>query len=153
MHPSPEIARLVPHRGSMCLHERVLSWSPTRVELATGSHRCVDNPLRRDGRLHAIHLCEYGAQAMAVHGGLCAAAAGKASAPGFLVALRTVELHERYVDQLDGELVVAAEQLLESPDSLQYSFVVRHLDRILAQGRAAVVLRAKTTFDPATGAA
>jgi len=97
--------------------------------------------LRLDGRLRAVHLCEYGAQAMAVHGGLSAQAEGKTARPGFLVSLRDVKLLVDFVDQLDGELVVSAQRLLESAGSWQYSFEVTHAGQTLASGRAAIMAR------------
>jgi predicted hotdog family 3-hydroxylacyl-ACP dehydratase len=140
--PLPEaIATLIPHAGSMCLHERVVSWDAERIALATATHRDPANPLRRDGALHALHLCEYGAQAMAIHGGLCAQAAGSHAAPGLLVALRDVKLHVQRIDVLEGELRIEAERLLESADSWQYAFRAWHGERLLAEGRAAVMVR------------
>ncbi|HET9482386.1 MAG TPA: phosphotransferase [Xanthomonadales bacterium] len=141
MRPRDELAALIPHQGAMCLNERVLAWDADRVRLATATHRAADNPLRRDGRLRALHLCEYGAQAMAVHGGLCARAAGGRAAPGYLVSLRAVELHCDHVEELPGELEVEAERLAASPESWQYAFEVRHDGRVLARGRAAVMAR------------
>ena len=96
------IAALIPHQGAMCLLDRVIEWDKDRVVLATSTHRAADNPLRVDGRLRAVHLCEYGAQAMAVHGGLSAQADGKTARPGFLVSLRDVKLHVDFIDALDG---------------------------------------------------
>jgi predicted hotdog family 3-hydroxylacyl-ACP dehydratase len=135
------IAALIPHQGEMCLLERVIEWDKDRIVLATSTHRSPSNPLRLDGRLRAIHLCEYGAQAMAVHGGLCAQAEGRVAQPGFLVSLRDVHLHIDFIDQLDGELRVSAHRLLESAASWQYSFTVGHGSTMLATGRAAVVAR------------
>ncbi len=75
---------LIPHQGAMCLLDRVVEWDKDRVLLATATHRAADNPLRLDGRLRAVHLCEYGAQAMAVHGGLSAQCGRKANrSPAF----------------------------------------------------------------------
>ena len=71
-----DIATLVPHQGAMCLWQRVVAVDATTVTVATASHRGLDNPLRSDGRLRGLHLCEYGAQAMAVHGGLLAQMSG-----------------------------------------------------------------------------
>ena len=136
------IAALIPHQGTMCLLERVVEWDSDRIVLATTTHRAASNPLRLDGRLHAVHLCEYGAQAMAVHGGLSAQADGRTAQPGFLVSLRDVKLHVDCVDQLDGELQVTAQRLLESSGSWQYSFEVQHNGRPLASGRAAIIARA-----------
>lgn len=142
------IAGLIPHAGSMCLLERVVEWTPERVMLATATHRSHDNPLRSDGRLRAIHLCEYGAQAMAVHGGLVARAAGETAQPGLLVSLRDVRLLVEYVDDLPGELVVEATRLHAAPGSWQYRFSVLHAGKELVGGRAAVMLRP----DPARAA-
>lgn len=136
------IAALIPHQGAMCLLDRVVDWDEDHVVLATSTHRAADNPLRLDGRLRAVHLCEYGAQAMAVHGGLSAQADGRAAQPGFLVSLRDVKLEVDYVDALDGEIYVTARRLLESAGSWQYSFEVKHGDAVLASGRAAIIARA-----------
>lgn len=73
--PKSQWAALIPHQGSMCLLDSVAHWDDVRIHARSGSHARDDNPLRRDGRLRALHLCEYGAQAMAVHGGLLAQAA------------------------------------------------------------------------------
>jgi predicted hotdog family 3-hydroxylacyl-ACP dehydratase len=70
------LASLIPHQGAMCLLERIVDWNDTNIRLATTTHASPINPLRSNGRLRAIHLCEYGAQAMAVHGALKAQAAG-----------------------------------------------------------------------------
>ena len=136
-----EILSLIPHQGAMCLLDRVIEWDKDRILLATETHRAADNPLRLDGRLRAVHLCEYGAQAMAVHGGLSARADGKAPQPGFLVSLRDVKLNVDYVERFDGELHVSAQRLMESPGSWQYSFEVRHGAEVLASGRAAIIAR------------
>ena len=136
------IESLIPHTGAMCLLDRVLDWSSESITLATQTHRSLTNPLRAGGRLRALHLCEYGAQAMAVHGGLIARAAGKTAQPGFLVSLRDVKLNCDYVDDLPGELAVRAERLMESVGSWQYRFTVSHNNEVLAEGRAAVIARA-----------
>lgn len=136
-----ELAALIPHQGSMCLNDRVLAWDDDQVRLATASHRSPDNPLRRGGRVRALHLAEYGAQAMAVHGGLVARAAGTRAAPGLLVSLRAVELHCDDVHSLPGELEVEATKIAVTPESRQYEFVVRHEGAVLARGRAAVMAR------------
>ncbi len=136
-----EIAALIPHQGAMCLLERVLEWDAEHIVLATGTHRSAGNPLRSGGRLGALHLCEYGAQAMAVHGGLLARASGSQAQPGMLVSLREVELSRGYIDDLPGELRVTALRLLAGSDSWQYSFTVHHGDELIARGRAAIVAR------------
>lgn len=131
---------LIPHQGTMCLLDGVDDWDAQRIVCRTRSHQRDDNPLRAHGRLRAVHLCEYGAQAMAVHGGLLAQAAGELAQPGLLVSLRGVALRCRYIDHLLEELSVEAEQLLAAAGSWQYRFSVRHGGGELASGRAAVML-------------
>ncbi|MEE7548452.1 phosphotransferase, partial [Xanthomonas sp. Kuri4-1] len=63
MHGHDAIAALVPHQGTMCLWEEVVDWDAQRIVLRSASHRDPAHPLRAGGRLRALHLCEYGAQA------------------------------------------------------------------------------------------
>ncbi|WP_024891699.1 phosphotransferase [Luteimonas huabeiensis] len=135
-----ELQALVPHHGAMCLWDRVLDWNAARIRLATDGHRDPAHPLRSDGRLRALHLCEYGAQAMAVHGGLRGRAAGVPVRAGMLVALRGVRLRVDRIDTLLGELVCEAEALAETADSQQYAFRILHAGDLLAEGRATVKL-------------
>jgi predicted hotdog family 3-hydroxylacyl-ACP dehydratase len=136
----PAPAALIPHHGSMCLLERVVEWDDQRVVLETASHRSPANPLRANGRLRAVALCEYGAQAMAVHGGLRSTASGVRAKPGMLVSLRSVMFRRDYVDDLPGMLQVEAVCLQADAASLQYRFKITHGEDVIAEGRAAVML-------------
>lgn len=136
------ILALIPHQGGMCLLDRVIDWDPQRIVCAADSHRRGDNPLRRGGQLHAIHLCEYGAQAMAVHGGLRAQASGSRAKPGLLVALRGVALHVARIDDLPHALECTADMLTDGENGWQYAFRITHAGTLLAEGRAAVMLQA-----------
>ena len=134
-----DIAGLVPHAGAMCLLERVLRWDERGATVATQSHAARGNPLKRNGRLSALCLCEYGAQAMAVHGALAAGAAGRRLRPGLLVSLREVRLAADDIESLPGELIVSVERLGGGDAGLQYRFTVTHEGRRLAEGRAAII--------------
>jgi len=136
---SAGISELVPHQGRMCLLERIEWWDDSIVVATTGTHRDPVHPLRSAGRLSSVHLCEYGAQAMALHGGLLARAAGRAPAQGMLVSLREVRWHAEFIDDLPDDLVVSAEQLHATPSVLQYRFEVRHAGALLALGRLAAI--------------
>jgi predicted hotdog family 3-hydroxylacyl-ACP dehydratase len=136
---------LIPHQGTMCVLDTVVQWDDATIHARTASHARADNPLRRDGRLHALHLCEYGAQAMAVHGGLLAAAAGGRAAPGLLVSLRDVQLAREYVEELPSELDVFGERLLATQQSWQYAFRIEHDGVLIASGRAAVMVQPAAT--------
>ncbi|MGO4551055.1 phosphotransferase [Lysobacter sp. 2RAF19] len=135
------IESLVPHAGSMCLWDEVVAWDAQRITLRSHGHRDPAHPLRSHDRLRAIHLCEYGAQAMAVHGGLIAREDGASAPPGMLVALRGVELHCARVDDLPGALECEAQVLVAGEGAQQYRFTLRHAGTVLAEGRAAVMLQ------------
>jgi predicted hotdog family 3-hydroxylacyl-ACP dehydratase len=136
-----EIERLIPHAGGMCLLERVLAFDDSGLHAQSEAHRDPAHPLRRDGRLSALHLCEYGAQAMAVHGGLLAAREGRSAPPGLLVSLRGVELTRQFIDELPGPLDVYAQDVADSGAGWQCSFRIEHAGEVLATGRAAVLRR------------
>ena len=137
--PRSDWSALIPHQGVMCLLDEVVGWGDGAIHARSDSHRDPTNPLRSDGRLRALHLCEYGAQAMAVHGGLVARAAGGKAEPGFLVSLRAVELAVDRIDDLPGPIDVHAERLLGGEGSWQYAFRIEHAGVMLASGRAAVI--------------
>ena len=137
-----EIENLIPHKGAMCLLDRVLTWDDTRIQLATLSHLNSTNPLRSTKGLRAVHLCEYGAQAMAVHGALLAQSRHTTAPPGMLVALRAVKLHCEFIHNLPNDLIVAAECLHANDTLLQYLFRISHNESLLAEGRATVALQA-----------
>jgi len=125
----------------MCLLDAVIDWDDARIHAMARSHRDPKNPLRADGVLHALNLCEYGAQAMAVHGGLLAQRDGNTAAPGLLVSLREVKLHVARIDDLPGDLDVYAQRLLAGDEAMQYAFRVEHAGVVLAEGRAAVMTK------------
>ncbi len=134
------ILALVPHQGAMCLWDDVIAWDDTTIVLRAGNHRDPTHPLRSPaGHLRAVHLCEYGAQAMAVHGGLRARAKGERAKPGFLVALRAVELAVDRIDDLAGSLQCNATLLVDGEGGWQYEFRIEHDGALLARGRAAVI--------------
>ncbi len=139
-----EIAGLIPHAGAMCLLDVVEQWDGNRIRCMSRSHRNVDNPLRLEGRLPAVCGIEYAAQAMAVHGGLAGATTGKPRA-GYLASLRDVAILRNRLDDLDGDLVVDAEQ--EAADGVRviYRFTLRVGSVEVLSGRAAVVLDATAT--------
>jgi predicted hotdog family 3-hydroxylacyl-ACP dehydratase len=135
----PHWEHLIPHRGAMCLLDIVVAWDDAGIRARTASHRDPRNALRSDDMLRSVHLCEYGAQAMAIHGGLLAQRDGRAVMPGLLVSLRAVTLHVARIDDLSGDLDVYAQKLLDSGSSWQYEFRIEQRTQLLAQGRAAVI--------------
>ncbi len=135
--------QLIPHRDAMALLESVVEFDDTTIHATAVSHRDAQNPLRSDGMLRAVNLCEYGAQAMAIHGGLLAQRDGGIAAPGFLVSLRAVELHVARIDDLPHDLHVYATQLHGDSTGWQYEFRIAHDGDSARRGRAAVMTRAQ----------
>lgn len=134
-----QILDLIPHQGGMCLLDAVVAWDHRTIHGRSEAHRRADNPLRGAGGLRGIHLCEFGAQSMAVHGGLLARAEGGRALPGLLVALRGVRVLRAFVHDLPGPLDVHGEKLAAGAAGWQYAFRVEHASELLAEGRAAVM--------------
>lgn len=133
------IEALVPHAGSMCLWDTLQSADAQNAHCLTDSHRRSDNPLRRDDRLSAVHLIEYGAQAMAVHGGWLARAAGSAAQPGVLAAVRDLQLAVERLDDIDAPLECHAQRLVANAGGWMYQFTLSAAGRELGRGRASVI--------------
>ena len=136
-----DIARLIPHAGSMCLLDGVEHWDATHIRCVSRSHRDIANPLRADGQLPAVCGIEYAAQAMALHGGL-AGLIGNQPRAGYLVGLRDVVCRYSRLDNLDGDLTVDAAQLMGDQGHVIYQFALRVGAAEILTGRATVVLDA-----------
>jgi predicted hotdog family 3-hydroxylacyl-ACP dehydratase len=140
-----DIARRIPHQGTMCLLDDVRSWDEECIHCETSSHLLAGHPLRAHGRLGAACGIEYAAQAMAVHGALVAeSAAGGKSAPraGYLVGVRGVSLNVERLDTVAGPLTVSAHRITGDANTVLYSFAVQAGAHELLSGRATVVLDA-----------
>jgi predicted hotdog family 3-hydroxylacyl-ACP dehydratase len=126
----------------MCLLDSVIEWTAEQIRCETLTHRDPENPLRRLGQVAALHLTEYGAQAMAAHGALIARGGPQA---GMLGVLRDIKLHVGRIDDIPDTLVVTATRRLARADGLIYDFAVTLRDsptRTLCDGRISVVLQA-----------
>jgi predicted hotdog family 3-hydroxylacyl-ACP dehydratase len=133
----------IPHRGTMCLLEEVLSWDEVHARCRSSTHRRADNPLRANGRLGAACGIEYAAQAMAVHGALLAERSGDRAAPGMLASVRNVQLRVERLDDVAGDVIAAVQWLAGDAHSALYEFSITATDRVLLTGRAAIALRAR----------
>ena len=144
------IAQRIPHRGSMCLLERLESWDADAIHCTTTTHAQAGNPLRTESGLLAPNAIEYAAQAMALHGGLLAAEGSTPSA-GFLASARNVKLAVARLDDVDGALQVRAKRLSGDDRQVLYEFTVKADDgRSLAEGRAVVVLNTPLAAEEST---
>jgi predicted hotdog family 3-hydroxylacyl-ACP dehydratase len=127
---------LIPHAGNMCLLDRVVAYSDEDIECTARTHEDPGHPLRRNGRLSALHLVEYAAQAMAAHGAL---RSGGGIQRGMLAALRDVRLHVETVDGISSELTIRATRRIAQGTGSLYDFSVRAGNRVLCEGRLAII--------------
>ena len=137
----PEIRTLVPHSGLMCLLDSVTEWDDRSITCISNTHRDPANPLRRDGRLSALHAFEYAAQTAAVHGGLRARSAGMTAPPGYLAALRDARMHVMRLDDIASPLQISAHRLFGEAANTVYECRVSAGDVLLADGRIIIMLR------------
>jgi predicted hotdog family 3-hydroxylacyl-ACP dehydratase len=149
------IEALIPHRGPMCLLERMQSCDDTGIECVATNHRDPAHPLRTSSGLLASAAVEYAAQAAALHGALGVRRAGVTAAPGALASARDVRLAVLRLDDLpdpspapDELRVVALRQAGDATRWL-YAFTVGHAGRAIASGRLAIVLQASPEPRPA----
>lgn len=132
------ILACIPHQGTMCLWDTVQEWNQRHIVLSSTTHRQATHPLRQANQLHSVILCEYAAQAMAVHGGLMAQAEHSPMRVGRLVALHNVHLSVDRIDTLNGLLYCHATCLARNGLSASYTFQLSHTGDQLAAGRATV---------------
>lgn len=135
-----DFAPLIPHAGLMCLWDEVLSYDANTIHCRSRSHLSNDNPLRRDGRLAGVHLIEYGAQTMAIHGGLLARDEGIAvSQAGLLAAVRDASIGLEYLDDLPTPIECRARRLVLNAGGSMYEFTLSSGGREIARACASVI--------------
>jgi predicted hotdog family 3-hydroxylacyl-ACP dehydratase len=120
----------------MCLLDELLAWDARSLVCTARSHLAPDNPLRRDGRLAAIHAVEYAGQASALHSALVA----KDGAPvwALLGALNDLTLERAYLDDLPAPLVISVSQELVMGHCASYRFSLDCAGLAVARGRLTV---------------
>jgi predicted hotdog family 3-hydroxylacyl-ACP dehydratase len=150
-----QLRRLLPHAGEMCLLDTVESWDDTTIRCMTQTHLQPQHPLRmmagthrighRSDKLSSVHLVEYAAQAMAIHGTLLANRDQQSESvprvqPGRIGALRDVKFHVAALDDLNDVVVIEARRRLANSDGLIYEFTARHHQQLLCEGRVIIAL-------------
>jgi len=136
---------LLPHAGRMRLIDRIVSYDEQRIVCESESHRAAEHPLAEGGALSIVAGLEYGAQAMAIHGGLLAAMAQPhrtRARQGFLVAASDLNWFVERLDVCASPLIIEAVNELRSEQHVAYRFEIRTTDMTLLKGRASVLLDA-----------
>ena len=136
-----ELCGLIPHSGAMCLLDGVLSWDEETIRCSAISHRDHENPLRSQDGLSSLQGIEYGAQAMAVHGGLLMLAQGESMQPGYLAAVKDVNLHVDWLHDIEAPLTIEARRLLGQGGQFMYEFSLLAENEKLVEARAIVMPR------------
>jgi len=137
----PQIMRMIPHSGAMCLLDDVLEWNAHSLRCRSRRYRDLDNPMRRaNGVLGMSCGIEIAGQAVAVHGSLLAASAGEPR-QGYLVSLRDVQLRAGRLDAIADDLLIDAERLAGDARSATYQFAISVAGTMLLNGRLTVLLR------------
>lgn len=133
----PEPADLVPHAGDMVLIDEIVSWNEHTVHCRSRIEASADHPLAREDRLPAEALGEYGAQAMAIHGGL-SAEEGEPVRPGLLASLGKLDLAVDHVE-CPCVLDIRAMRLGGDAAGVVYEFSIETGGLEVACGRATVM--------------
>ncbi|MEA3404382.1 MAG: hypothetical protein U9R28_01435 [Pseudomonadota bacterium] len=132
-----EIEEIIPHAGGMCLLEGVLHYSETEITCMTSSHLLDDNPLKKGKTLSNMHLIEYGAQSIAIHGGLLER---NLSSPriGYIATIKSVKWGR--FNPLTPFLKVESKALVTDDISKLYTFHITDSDKqFICSGRVMVV--------------
>ncbi|MEO6748299.1 MAG: 3-hydroxylacyl-ACP dehydratase [Casimicrobiaceae bacterium] len=135
----PPIADLLPHAGAMVMPQAIRHFDPQRIVCTTMRHQDSGNPMRREGRLPALAGVEFAAQAMALHGAL------RRSPPaalrhGRLASIRDLVLARRFLDDVNGELVIECRLDVASAGVFAYCFSIEGAGQTLLRGRATVMM-------------
>ena len=139
MNGFPPIGTLLPHTGRMVLLDDVTHFDRERVICTTSQHRSADNPMRVAGRMPAMSGIEFAAQAMAVHGALRRTPPAALRA-GRLLSVRDVAVGRRFLDDVEGTLIVECTLEGASADVFAYRFTVAVGGTTVLSGRAAVLM-------------
>jgi predicted hotdog family 3-hydroxylacyl-ACP dehydratase len=141
-----DIARRVPHSGSMCLLHSVSQWDEETI-VAHADHRADSHhPLAILTQLDATAGIEYAAQAMAVHGALLgevAAARGQARRipqMGFLASVRNVVCNQAFLQDQKEPLSIRATRTAGTESPVSYEFAIHSGTVECVSGKATVVL-------------
>ena len=134
------IESLIPQQGAMCLLDSIEYWNGQRIICTSMQHRSAGNPLRTRNALSSLHGIEFAAQAVAAHGGLTATGQARPRV-GLLLSARDCKFHRRKLDDIEGALVIEAEQMGRNDQTRMYRFKVSAQDVLVVEGRTAVLLR------------
>ncbi len=137
-----DISGLIPHADAMRLIDFVSRWDQTNIICQSDSHQDLNNPLRNNNQLSTSTLIEYGAQAMAIHGGLIARQNGLNLVQGYIAVLRDITFFKNTdISKIKNTLEIKSEKIMSSGGNMVYSFSVKSKEIELISGRATVIAK------------
>lgn len=132
----------IPHAGDMRLWEKVLSFNETDLTCSTQTHLYENNPLKVKGVLSSVNLIEYGAQAIAIHGGLLAHSQTESDTSadmGYIASIKKVTFFEEHLPART-EINVFAEQIMADDSAKLYQFKITDIaNNCLCAGQVLVM--------------
>ncbi len=142
------IEAVLPHRGAMCLIDAVLDCDGDAIRCISSHHRDPAHPLRDDDGLGMANAVEFAAQAMALHAAIGARAGGPAARAeavsrlpaGRVASVRDLRLAAGRLDEAAAPLEIEARCTGGDARQATYAFSVRDGERVLASGRALVLI-------------
>lgn len=138
-----EIEGLIPHKGKMCLIDKVMDWDNQSIHCRTDSHNKFDNPLRFHNQLSSLHLIEYSAQAIALHGGLLATKHARRLQNGYLAAVRNATFAMDRLDQCSSILTVKVVFITGLENGVVYrATVYNDLESVIFSAEISVFMQA-----------
>ncbi len=136
-----QLCELIPHEGNMSLLDSVEKFDENQIICLSSTHKQKNNPLRESSRLGCVNGIEYGAQAIAVHGGLMAQENNyELPRSGFLVQVKELEFTDCDLSALPGDLTIQAQPILFDQSSMIYTITIEHKHDKLMQGRLMIVI-------------
>ncbi len=140
-----QICQLLPHSGTMCLLDEIVSWDKEQLVVKTMSHTELDNPLFYEDSLNSIHGIEYAAQTMALHSALLAQKETKQKeSRGYLASVKNIQISEEYLFQAQSNnltpLFIYVSILMAGSQGFTYQFEILKDDKVFISGKITIFL-------------
>lgn len=140
-----QICQLLPHSGTMCLIDEIVSWDKEMLLAKTMSHTEIKNPLSHESSLNSIHGVEYAAQAMALHSALMKSAEKEQTeSRGYLASVKNIKILQEYLFEKQGDdltaLLIKVFVLMAGNQGFSYQFEVLKGDKVYISGKITIFL-------------
>ncbi len=140
-----QICQLLPHSGTMCLIDEIVSWDKEMLVAKTMSHTELKNPLTNEDSLNSIHGVEYAAQAMALHSALIKSEKmEQTKTRGYLASVKNINILQEYLFEKQGDditpLLIKVFVLMAGSQGFSYQFEILKGDQVYISGKITIFL-------------